>query len=124
MPDVIITPIITKLVIIKLLKMFSDVAAARCDHLPAGQGFYCQTHHCLPQVFHMVMIMRRIFEKYSIFENTIFENTTTTTTKCIFSRLREFAAHGDPPWNRDGRFDGKATLKGNFSFHYHTVKVA
>ena len=27
-------------------------------------------------------------------------------------RLREFAAHGDPPWNRDGRFDGKATLKG------------
>ena len=52
MPDVITTPIITKLVIIKLLKMFSDVAAARCHYLPAGQGFYCQTHHCLPQVFH------------------------------------------------------------------------
>ena len=29
-----------------------------------------------------------------------------------YLRLREFAAHGDPPWNRDGRFDGKATLKG------------
>jgi len=30
-----------------------------------------------------------------------------------YLRLREFAAHGDPPWNRDGRFDGKATLKGS-----------
>ena len=29
-----------------------------------------------------------------------------------YLRLREFAAHGDPPWNRDGRFDGKPTLKG------------
>ena len=33
-----------------------------------------------------------------------------------YLRLREFAAHGDPPWNRDGRFDGKPTLKGNFKF--------
>ena len=32
-----------------------------------------------------------------------------------YLRLREFAAHGDPPWNRDGRFDGKATLKGRDS---------
>lgn len=30
-----------------------------------------------------------------------------------YLRLREFAAHGDPPWNRDGRFDGKLTLKGS-----------
>merc|ERR1719412_3047830 len=30
-----------------------------------------------------------------------------------YLRLREFAAHGDPPWNRDGRFDGKPTLKGS-----------
>ena len=28
-----------------------------------------------------------------------------------YLRLRDFANHGDPPWNRDGRFDGKATLK-------------
>ena len=33
-----------------------------------------------------------------------------------YLRLREFAAHGDPPWNRDGRFDGKPTLKGNKKF--------
>ena len=32
-----------------------------------------------------------------------------------YLRLREFAAHGDPPWNRDGRFDGKPTLKGESS---------
>ena len=31
-----------------------------------------------------------------------------------YLRLREFAAHGDPPWNRDGRFDGKPTLKGPY----------
>ena len=31
-----------------------------------------------------------------------------------YLRLREFAAHGDPPWNRDGRFDGKPTLKGMY----------
>ena len=33
-----------------------------------------------------------------------------------YLRLREFAAHGDPPWNRDGRFDGKPTLKGLIHF--------
>lgn len=30
-----------------------------------------------------------------------------------YLRLREFAAHGDPPWNRDGRFDGSSTSKGS-----------
>ena len=44
-------------------------------------------------------------------------------------RLREFAAHGDPPWNRDGRFDGKATLKGENNrcavnhLNYHQQKT-
>ena len=36
-----------------------------------------------------------------------------------YLRLREFAAHGDPPWNRDGRFDGKPTLKGNEDFPWY-----
>ena len=36
-----------------------------------------------------------------------------------YLRLREFAAHGDPPWNRDGRFDGKPTLKGLIHFLIH-----
>ena len=36
-----------------------------------------------------------------------------------YLRLREFAAHGDPPWNRDGRFDGKSTLKGKISQLLH-----
>jgi len=36
-----------------------------------------------------------------------------------YLRLREFAAHGDPPWNRDGRFDGKATLKGSTHRRLH-----
>ena len=35
-----------------------------------------------------------------------------------YLRLREFAAHGDPPWNRDGRFDGKPTLKGKTDWDF------
>jgi len=36
-----------------------------------------------------------------------------------YLRLREFAAHGDPPWNRDGRFDGKTTIKGSAMRRVH-----
>ena len=40
-----------------------------------------------------------------------------------YLRLREFAAHGDPPWNRDGRFDGKPTLKGKTALRRPRVKI-
>ena len=72
-----------------------------CDHLTLFKAKqvspFCANATTLPSI---IIFLYFQLDKASIVRLTI-----------AYLRLRDFANHGDPPWNRDGRFDGKATLK-------------
>ena len=84
---------------LRVLWTGQDASSARSHHLAAWQSFHSEVRK----------LKRR--------KNILFKFSDRQQLFCrltiAYLRLREFAAHGDPPWNRDGRFDGKPTLKGS-----------
>merc|ERR1719422_1788228 len=97
--------------------MYGMDPARRMDELAAAQGSLNPRYGQ-----HPILELRK--EKYEIYElakmlplpgaiTSQLDKASIVRLTIAYLRLREFAAHGDPPWNRDGRFDGKATLKGS-----------
>merc|ERR1719394_1050588 len=105
--------------------MYGMDPARRMDELAAAQGSLNPRYGQHPkEKSRDAARSRRGKENYEFYElakmlplpgaiTSQLDKASIVRLTIAYLRLREFAAHGDPPWNRDGRFDGKATLKGS-----------
>merc|ERR1719270_1457654 len=105
--------------------MYGMDPARRMDELAAAQGSLNPRYGQHPkEKSRDAARSRRGKENYEFYElakmlplpgaiTSQLDKASIVRLTIAYLRLREFAAHGDPPWNRDGRFDGKPTLKGS-----------